>query len=232
MINILADILLVCVIVLCAFIGKTRGFIKTFFGFFGSLISFLFASFLAKPVGAWLGKTFFLSPIKAYIMKSVSDQIGGSVEEAGLTGFLSAGEEFLSRFGVNTQLISSHAEEMGEEAVENTADSIAEYIGTPIADSIGSFVSFILLFILFLIGVRILVRILDLFSRLPGLNFSNRFLGLGVGLLQGLLVSVLISSALCIVAPGIQSVSGDFFSAFDPEETILVQFFSKFNFVF
>ena len=52
--NFVVDLILVLIVAVCAWYGHKKGFILSFFNFFGGLISFVLGSFLARPLGAFV----------------------------------------------------------------------------------------------------------------------------------------------------------------------------------
>ena len=58
MLPVFLDIITVLIIVISAFLGRKRGFIRTVFNLFGTLVAYLTASILSKPIGAWIAKVF------------------------------------------------------------------------------------------------------------------------------------------------------------------------------
>lgn len=71
-------------------------------------------------------------------------------------------------------------------------DSIQEYIAGFLANICINIVSVLLVFVLTFLIVRFVLKALHLISKLPVLNFMNRFLGLIVGLLKGFTIAWLI----------------------------------------
>lgn len=58
MLPVFLDLITVLIIVISAFLGRKRGFIRTFFNLFGTLVAYLAASILSKPIGSWIAKVF------------------------------------------------------------------------------------------------------------------------------------------------------------------------------
>ena len=55
--TIIFDLIPILLIALCAILGRKRGFIRTFFGFFGSLIGFIVTSLYAPMLGKFVTET-------------------------------------------------------------------------------------------------------------------------------------------------------------------------------
>ncbi len=225
--NILADLILVAVIALCAFIGRKNGFVKTIFSFFSSIVAFIVASLLSRPIGAFLGENVFYPFFEKHVLTALSEGAGKSVAEIDFSALPEACKAVLSRFQVTEEALKGFLAESGQTAGQATADAVGRYVAEPIAHSVGVAVAFAALFIVSLILLRILSRALDLISKLPVLNFSNRTLGLVIGLVFGLFIAFLLSGILSLSEPMLQGVENAFFQAFDVEETVLLKLFSK-----
>ncbi len=78
--NIICDVLLVLVIVLCAFFGRRKGFVKTFFDLFGTILAFFAAFFLNKPFAAFLSEKIFHPPLSNRFTESLR-KAAGSIQE-------------------------------------------------------------------------------------------------------------------------------------------------------
>lgn len=224
--NLLCDTLILVFIVLCALIGKKRGFIKTFFAFFGGLVSFVVSSVLANPFGDFLSRKLFFPSLRSYFIESMTKKANSldlsSVPEEAL--------RFLQKFNFSKEDLESFLANQvssGTQEIEMLADTVIK----PISDSVGHAVALILLFILCAVVIRILVKVLNLISKLPILNFSNQTLGLVSGILLGVLLSVVFSSALELASPILQGSENKFLSTFDFEKTYLVRLFSSFDFL-
>ncbi len=229
--NLICDTLIFLLIIICALIGKKRGFIKTFFGFFGSLIAFIFSSIAAKPIGEFFSEKLFFPALKKYFLESLSQKASLATESVDLSALPEPCLDFLQRFGFSENDLSeflSNQAASGSLALENLADTVIK----PIADSVGHAVALIVLFVLSAVAIRILVKILDLVSKLPFLNFSNQTLGLVAGILWGLLLSVILSSLLVALEPAIRGSENAFLASFDSAQTYLVQFFSSLHLLF
>jgi len=227
--NLILDLLIVAVVVLCAWIGKTRGFIRTIFGFLGSLISFFAASILARPVGNFLAEKFFSPAITRYFSALLSEQAQTEASKIDFSNLPEACNEVLVRFGITSEQIGNLVEQ-GATSGAQALEKVAEFVVTPVAMSVGFAVAFVVLFVFFAVLIRILVKALDLISRLPILNFSNRILGLAAGALWGLFLAVLLSALLRISEPGLQGSGVPFLQNIDLEKTYLIRFLSKIDF--
>ena len=226
--NLIFDAGILLVIVLSAWIGKKRGFIKTFFSFFGSLISLILASVCAKPVGAFLSEKYFEPVIHRFFVDAFLTRAGTDAQNLDFSALPEPCKEFLQRFRVSSSDLEKIASDTKEKGAD-LLDRIAGTVAAPLASSIGYAVAFLGLFLIFLVVLRLLVKLLDLISKLPGLNFSNRVLGLLAGIALGLVLAVLLSSLIVLSEPLIQRSESAFLRDFDSQKTVLVRFFSSFD---
>ncbi len=225
--NIFFDILIVLVVLLSAFIGKKRGFIKTFFGFFESVISFILAAFLARPIGSFFSKTILEPVISKYFARAFLKISGDISSEITFDALSKSGQEFLLRFQINGEVFDSFFSGAGE-SVSKSLEQVFASIAEPIASSIAYAVTFFVLFIGISFLLRILIKLVDLVSKLPFLNFSNQFLGFFVGLLWGLVLAVALSYLVVLIEPFLQST--EFFRDFSSKSTVLLKLLSDFSF--
>ncbi len=222
--NLLADFFIILIIILCALIGKKRGFIKTFFGFFGNVAAFILSSVFSKPVGTFLSSKVFYPFFKNYFLDSLKENLGDSALD--FVALPEEAEAILSRFGTGTEEIRAYLDQISPSA-EETTEVVSQWILEPIATSIGVAVAFLLLFVVLTVAIRILVKVLDLISKLPLLNVSNCFLGLLAGVLQGAFLAVLIANVLTLVEPALAGAENEFLRSFHMENTYLARYLAK-----
>lgn len=222
--NLLVDLLLVIVVSLSVWIGRRNGFIRTFFSLFGSVISFILSSLLSKPLGAWLSEHCFLPILKEQFLSGLQKASETAVEHLDFSNLPASAQSLLSRFGVNFESVREMVSQQSASTAENMADYVATSVVQPIAETAGVALAFVALFILCSVLVRILVRVLDLISRLPILNFSNRFLGMAAGALYGLFIAFLASCLLGLLEGYIRQSDVLFFQSFALNETVLARF--------
>ena len=218
--SLILDLAVLGVLAFCIWNGKRRGFIKTFFGFFGSLIAYALTALFAKPVGTLIGGAIFPS-MRDRFLDSVAQRTGEAVDRIDLTALPESCNDLLAPFGLTAESLSDRVSEVVEESGRSSAEHLSEIFIRPLADSIGIAIAAILLFVVFLVIIRVVTHVLDLISKFPGLNFSNRILGLVAGAVQGIFLAVLISALLMLAAP----IFTELGLGIDPNKTILVRFF-------
>ncbi len=227
--NIFCDLLILAFFLLCVFLGYKRGFIKTFFGFFGKVIAFVLTAITAKPLAGYVSGHIFYPFLKEKFLADLTEKTGQTVASLDFSDLPEICQEILARFGTDTASLSEHLAKITVEGGESVAETASLWVVKPFADSLSYSVSFLALFLLFSIAIRILTKVLNLVSKVPGLNFSNRLLGIAAGVLEGLLLSVLISFVLSLAEPAIQGNENEWIRSFSLEQTHLVKLFAKFN---
>jgi len=227
--NWIADLSVLLMIASAALIGRKNGFIKTFFSFFGSLISFVVASVLARPTGVFIGERFFAPVLKNKVIAAFLEGAQDRLEQIDFSSLPDSYQSLLARFGVDFDEVHSFVSGLASSSGEETAEKVAVWIVDPIAEMAGIALMFVLLFIGTSLAVRLAVKALDLIARLPILNFSNHLLGLALGAAWGILLAFVFSGVLNLLEPTLQGSESLFLSAFDVEKTILVRFFTQFD---
>ena len=227
--NYLFDFLVLALIIFCAWLGKRIGFVRSFFGFCGTLISFAVSSFLARPVAKWLCEIVFLPILEKVFADSVSEKVGQKLQDIDFANLPDSVHQLLNLFGTDAEALQRYLAESDVSSGQQLAHEICSAVAEPVAYAISFAVAFFGLFIIISLFIRFLVNALDLIAKLPLLNFSNRLLGLGIGILWGITLAVILSSALTIAAPAVRS--NYFFASFDPGKTVVLKFFAGFDFI-
>lgn len=226
--NILFDILIVLIVLLSALVGKKRGFIKTFFGFFESVLSFVIASFLARPIGSFLCDRFLEPAILKYFVRAFLKTSGEISSEISFDTLSKASQEFLLRFRIDGEIFNSFFSKAGE-SVSESLENVFMVIAEPISKSISYAIAFFALFIVISFLLRIVIKLADLVSKLPFLNFSNHFLGLVAGLLWGIVLAFAFSYLVVLIEPFLQST--EIFRNYSTEDTVILKLLSGFHFL-
>lgn len=225
--NLILDLIILVVFLICLWRGHKNGFIKSFFGLFGSIAAFILSSLFAGPLGTFLGESFFSPVMEKYLLSALSERIGTAVENLDFSALPSSCDDILSRFGVTAEsvkeMLVSESATVGQSAVEQLSETVI----LPGSVSIGYAVAHIVLFIVLSIAIRFAVKALDLVAKLPVLNFSNKTLGVLMGAVWGLFLAIIFSCVLVYLEPMMQGSENGFSSAFDIEQTYLIRFLSK-----
>lgn len=225
--NLIFDLMIFLVFLFCLWRGHKKGFIKSFFGFFGSIAAFILSSLLSRPVGVFLAERFISPVMEKYLLSALSERIGTTADGLDLNALPASCNDILSRFGVSAESIKEKLASEGAAVGQNAIDKLSEAVIRPVSESIGSAVAYIVLFIVLSIAIRIAIKALDLVAKLPILNFSNKTLGVLMGAVWGLFLAIVFSGVLMYLEPMMQGSENDFLSAFDIEQTYLIRLLSK-----
>lgn len=152
------DIILIAVIVVCAYLGFKRGFVKSLCNMFSLLISIIIAFLSYSKITEFIGK----SPLGKFITEKLSASMGSSAVD------LSSVPEFLRK--------------PFEAGVESAADAMANNLATVIIGVI----SVIITVIVVKLFIKFLFKVLNVFAKLPVLKQCNRLLGGLFGIVSGM----------------------------------------------
>ncbi len=135
----------------------------------------------------------------------------------------------LSRFHTDAGSVREAAEtaDPGGDVSRQVADSVT----APFANVLSAVVAFIVVFLAAILVIRLLALAFDWVARLPVLRSFNHVLGLLAGLVTGVLLAVLLASLLSALEPVLQSRPEAFWNGFSVEETVVLRFFAKFDFL-
>lgn len=186
------DIIIVLVLVFCAWRGAKKGLILTLFGLLGLVVAFF---------GARLVSTAFYEPvadiIEPGIYQSVKELEEETVLDAGLNVDLDSSldglVEMLREQGVFPGLLdildnAMANEELTETKSRSSAESLSEYLSALAA----RLVLFVLSFLVILLLWFLISRALDLAFKVPILRTVNTIGGLVLGLLKAAVVVIVL----------------------------------------
>lgn len=179
------DIVVVGIIVICAIISYSRGLIKTLFSFVSLIISVVLTMYLYPYVSQFLIKnTGVYASIRNSIigllnLNNTTQNVNSTGEQINFINQLSLPEQF------KHLLVTNNNSEVYNLLNVN---SIGEYIGGLIATLIINIICFLGVFIIVTILVKLFINVLDLVSKLPVLNQINKFGGLILGAIKGVII--------------------------------------------
>ena len=229
--NIVLDLIVVLIVVIFAFVGKRRGFVKTFFSFFGGVISFILSSIFAGPIGRFLGDSIILPVLKKYFLSAFAREIENQTQGFNFVALPEKAKVLLERFQITEEKIQSFS--IGaEESALSAAEKIADSVLPPMAESIGNTLAYITLFVLFCFVIRVFVKMFNLVDKLPFIHFSNHFFGLFAGILWGVLIAALFSTLIVLLEPTLADSSVLVLRSIDTDKTYLVKILSSAEIIF
>lgn len=200
--NVMLDLVLLCVFLLFTFIGIRRGFVKSAAHFLGSILAAFFASALGGAAAKWVFDAMFRDALVERISGSIAS-LGTGSASAAVDGLLSSLPDFIVRAlaeaGITANSLEGVVSTRSGQAAELIADSLA-----PVFISFLKVLAVIVLFCLFMIVVRVLADMVVGLFRLPLLRQLNGALGGLFGFLLALVSVWILISALQVFLPMLQ----------------------------
>ncbi|MGI6002493.1 MAG: CvpA family protein [Lachnospiraceae bacterium] len=172
----LLTILALLILAVCAIGGLARGFVKTVFTLVGLVAAIAAAVFLSPHLSSYLAETSLYDDIETQVEKAVDDT--GSSQEG-----LTMGDA--ARIFALPSMLSSELQSSSEGYPEG---GLTAYTVTYVTGKIIDVIAFIIVLAAVWIIIALIAHALDHLARKPVLNALNRFGGLAIGLLKGMLI--------------------------------------------
>lgn len=191
------DIVLVLILLISAYMGYKRGFIRTLASFIGKFIAMTLAYFYYKPFQKLLTE---LTGMDGYVLEKVKRSLvalGGHAAESSVAG---SDIDALGKMPLPDVLKDKMADYL-----KQSANSLGNSVAQTISDFVMSLLAFFLLFLLIAIAISILVRVLNLVAKLPVLNAFNRV----GGVLFSLITTYIILTILFLLVTSFVSMDAN-----------------------
>lgn len=197
--NMMLDIVLLCVFLLFIFVGIRRGVVKSAAHFLGAILAAFFASALGGAVAGWVFNTLFRGALVERISDSLATLGTGSTAVA-IEGMLSSLPDFIVRAlaeaGISANSLEGIVSTRSGQAAELIADALS-----PVFISFLKVLAVIVLFSLFMVLVRVLADMLSGLFHLPVLRQLDSVLGGLFGFLLALVSVWILISAVQVFLP-------------------------------
>lgn len=179
--SLLLDAIVLAVILGCAVAAWRKGFIRAALGFLPMLTALIGTRFVSPSVGRFLRGTPLFEKLSGSIQSSMG--LDAAIQE----GAMETQTAFIEGMPLPDFLKEALLENNNPVIYQLLdVDSLKEYIAGFLANVCLNVLSVVLAFVLIYIGVTVVLNALHLFSKLPVLNFFNRFSGFLVGGAKGL----------------------------------------------
>ncbi len=179
--SLILDAIVVAVILGCAVAAWRKGFIRAALGFLPMLAALIGSKFISPYVGRFLRETFLFEKMSGSIQNSMG------LDTAIREGAMATQTEIIEGMPLPDFLKEALLENNNPVIYQLLdVDSLKEYMAGFLANVCMNVLSVTLAFVLIYIGVTVVLNALHLFSKLPVLNFFNRFSGFLVGGTKGL----------------------------------------------
>lgn len=199
--NILLDLCVVLIAVLCIVFAVRKGFVKTLIEFLFNIGGFLIVIFAAKPLSAFLNLHFVSPNLQKMAADSIGKLLGAGGE--GLSKLLSdlpePFQKLLEGFQFSAGELAKHItglenlQEAGEKAIEAMVSPAANAISYALAIGLG--------FLLVILLSKLLTFLVDLVFSLPVLHGLNKGAGLLLGIVQAAFFIIVLANVVRIVLP-------------------------------
>ena len=184
----IADLIVVLIVLITAFIGYKRGFVKTAFGMVSFLVAIILSFSLYKPVANILSEK---TGMDEWIHEVIEGKVENNNEDESDGKTIKEEERSIEEAIVN--LPENIKEQFGlEEIKEQTKATIAEKV-TLISLNL---ISFIGIYVISRIVLIVVCFILDKLMLIPVLKQINEIAGLVLGVLQGLVRTYLVLAVI------------------------------------
>lgn len=197
------DICLILAVVLFAFIGSKRGFIKEIVSLVGVVVSVLLALWISDVGSGFIYKTAVEQPVYNTVSSTIAENIDEVISDSKSTLYDVVPEELVSvaeKIGIDVDL-SDKINAEGEKAavVGNVAGKIMETVVEPVCTKAVAVIIFIVVFIISMILISLLAKALNIVAKLPVLNSLNAVLGTVVGCVRGAVISVAVCYGIYLI---------------------------------
>lgn len=226
--NLLCDLFALALVVICAVFGWFKGFVKTFFSLFGTLLGLIGAAVLSPIFASFLKETFFLPAISRSVLTILTEKTGQSASEINLLELPEEANAIVARFSGAVN-IKEWAVAEGASSGEGVLTKFARTVADPLASAASYVVAFLVLFLVLFVLLRVLCHVLDLIAKIPVLRFSNRSLGLVCGVIKGVLLAFVFALVLDQLSGALRGSENDFIASYDTAKTYLIRFLVQFH---
>lgn len=188
------DLVLLAIIVLCAFKHYRSGLMCSVLNFGKLIIGVLCASAFGRPLGSFISQNAVHPQLSEMLYQKISSAVskGDSLSEF----FESVPDSLASAIKLFGGDISElRAKYSDAENCESVLRDIASTVSEPISDTVSGIVAYATVFVIAVALVSIAVLLLKQI-KLPIITRFDKWLGLALGLCLGLLISSMLSTAI------------------------------------
>ncbi len=187
------DGILILIFVVCIFVGRSNGFMKSVLSFFAVIISFAVAHSFSAPVAAWANESFAYSAVNTYIESYIEDAFandGVDIESENIVRENIPDEvvELAETYGVSLSEIADDASQGFEDVSKKIATEVLDVVLLPILEAIAFLIIYVVCVLILKIVVSFICKL-----KLPVISRVDKTLGGVVGALKGVGVAAIIS---------------------------------------
>ncbi len=183
----IVDLASAAILLFSALRGRSRGLIKTLAGILAVILAFSCAGFLAEKSTPYISEKY----VSPYITSAIEPKSEELTPQEAASDPAAVGEIFLE-LGFSENIVRDAISDFTAAMTKSIAEPIVAMTNS-IAYKLTYSVLFVIFFLLSLLVLTLLFKILNLASKIPGINFINKTLGLILGIILGYLILVALS---------------------------------------
>lgn len=195
--SVVLDVIILALLIICALIGKRKGFVYTAIEMLGWIAVALLAVTFSMNISEWIYDTFVHSAVRTGVDNAIADVYNDTMASA-VSNFFDGLPEFIS----NALAVSG----ISPDSIVNSVQSGTE-LSSAVADSlkpvISSLISVVVSLIIFVVGlflVRMLARLCGgIVKHIPLVGGINGILGAVAGFIKGIVISAVIVSIITLI---------------------------------
>ncbi len=202
--NFLIDIIIITIFLGTCVWGYKNGFIKAFLSCVKNIAAILIASFFSTKLGTIIYDVFLKKVFESFTVDKIAGWLGvephknldiGPLIDAEHSEFF----EFLERMGFDVNTVTDKYF-----SAVNPDEIMVEYISKPLGHTVSNVIAFVLIFFVSVIVLKLLAILLSKIFSIPGLNITNKVLGLVFGVVLGLIFAFVFAGVVNALLPFIK----------------------------
>ncbi len=166
----------------CALYGRNRGFIKTVFTLFSTIIALSLTMWVSPMISKEVQKN---DKIMSFVTENISKVVKTKEKNKKVSEQINYIDKMSLPKAMKNTLIENNNTEM---YTAMAVKSFQDYISASIARVVVNAAVFLIVMLIVFISMAILCEALNIISKLPLLNGLNKTAGLFAGLLQGIVI--------------------------------------------
>ena len=195
----LLDTVVILIFLLCVFIGRKRGFIKTVAGIVAFLAALAVSMLLSGPVAGLVYDKAVEPSIVETVDTKLEETKGTAIEQLdnAYQSLPNMVKNLLAQAGVtDVNGLSDRLPTDGAETIGHSVNAVVEPLLLPLIKALCSLVLFFVAYI----AASIVLRVLNIIAKLPLLKQLNKTLGLVGGIVSGALWALLAVTVIQVIA--------------------------------
>lgn len=197
--SIILDIAVVVLVAVITIITTKRGFVKSFLNLASLIIAIAVVSSCATPVSEYCYDAFIAPTVESAIESELIKQT--EITEGAVNSMFDSLPTVVTKFTSDESLKQSVMKTInGAQDPKSTAHTITDTLIKPPVFSAIKIIVNVILFTVVLIVLRFVSRAICKLFKAPVLNKVNTFFGVVLGIVKGLIISVLVCSVITALA--------------------------------